>query len=60
MTSITSTDTICDRCDHDLQTAVDRHLDEGGPGQCPMCGLGFDVADDYLADNGYNYSPDWE
>ena len=46
--------TGCNRCDRPLDDAVNHHLDNGGPAQCPHCGLGFDIHPDYLADNGYS------
>lgn len=53
MTEIIKTETTCDRCDTDLEKAAIRHLDEGGPAECPRCGLGFELSAEWLADHGY-------
>ena len=54
MTNLTLTNYTCERCDHFLGEAARNHLDDGNRAECPRCGLGFVVGDDWLAENGYN------
>lgn len=47
-------DLVCNRCDTDLEDAAIHCLDNGGPQQCPHCGLRFEIPRQWLADNGYD------
>lgn len=53
MTTITPDDAACVRCNHNLLDAAERHMESGGPDQCPRCGLGFDLDDSWIVSNGY-------
>ena len=44
---------LCPRCDHPLDSTMERHMDEGGPAQCPRCGLPFEIEEEWLVENGY-------
>ena len=53
MTTITLTDSTCNRCDDDLADRALAHMEAGNLAQCPNCGLPFDFSPEWLVANGY-------
>ncbi len=53
MTTLTKETQYCDRCDQNLERAAVRACEDGGPMECPKCGLEFDFSAEWLRANGY-------
>ena len=40
------------RCDTPLDEEAALYIGEGGPAQCPRCGIPFEIEEEWLVENG--------